>query len=136
MVVVDTSFLIDVLRGHGPAVELLDELESVREPVQIPAVALFELHRGLAKSSVPQEERDRIGTVVGSKPLLPLDGEAARTGGQLDGTLAARGTPIDPEDSMIAAIASAHGEELVTANEEHVGRVDELTLVTYRRPER
>lgn len=133
MVVADTSFLVDVLRGHGEALDLLDELEAAREPIQVPAVALFELHRGLAHSPVPEREREAIEAVLASKPFLPLDQEASVEGGRIDGELEARGEPIDPEDSMIAAIATTRGEAIVTGNEAHFDRVEGLELLAYRR---
>lgn len=133
MVVADTSFLVDVLRGQREALDLLDELEGAREPIQVPAVALFELHRGLAHSRVPDKERRNIEEVVASKPFLPLDQEASVEGGRIDGELEARGGPIDPEDSMIAATAKTRGEAVVTGNEAHFGRIEGLELLAYSR---
>jgi predicted nucleic acid-binding protein len=132
MVVADTSFLVDVLRGHSPAVQLLEELEAAREPIQIPAVALFELHRGLAFAEIHEDERAQIEDVLGSKPILTLDREAAIAGGGVDGELDAAGEPIDPEDSMIAAIARSAGKAVVTANGDHFARVPGLELLEYR----
>lgn len=129
---VDTSFLIDVLRGHEPALQELARLEKGPETLHIPTVTLFELYRGLAQSPDSIDEEDRIEEVLGSRPTLPLSPEAARKGGRHDGGLAKDGIPIDPEDAMIAGIALAHGMQLVTANADHFERVEGLDVLRYR----
>lgn len=129
---VDTSFLIDILRGHEPALKELARLEQRPEALHIPTVTLFELYRGLARSSDSIGEEERIEEVLGSRPTLPLSPEAARKGGREDGDLAKEGSPIDPEDAMIAGIALAHGMPVVTANADHFERVEGLNVLRYR----
>lgn len=80
----------------------------------------------------PTDEENRIEEVLASRPTLPLSPEAARKGGREDGYLSTKGTPIDPEDAMIAGVALANGMPVVTANPDHFERVDGLDVVSYR----
>lgn len=128
MVLLDTSILVDLLRGRGDAAARLAALERRREPIKIPAVALFELHRGVAASRAPAAERERIHAVLASNIVVPFDEEAARLAGDVAGALLAQGRTIDPEDAMIAGTALAAGESLLTRNRRHYERIDGLRL--------
>jgi tRNA(fMet)-specific endonuclease VapC len=59
---------------------------------------------------------------------LPFDDAAAEHYGRLRAHLATQGTPIGPNDLMIAAIALANGITLVTHNTDEFGRVPGLQL--------
>lgn len=59
---------------------------------------------------------------------LTFDDTAAEQYGRIRAELAAKGTPIGPNDLMIAAIALAHDLTLVTHNTGEFSRVDGLKL--------
>lgn len=59
---------------------------------------------------------------------LPFDDRAAEGYGKVRAYLATVGTPIGPNDLMIAAIALAHGMTLVTHNTVEFSRVPGLKL--------
>jgi tRNA(fMet)-specific endonuclease VapC len=59
---------------------------------------------------------------------FPFDDAAAEEYGRLRAALAAQGTPIGPNDMMIAAIALAHDLTLVTHNIREFGRVKNQNL--------
>ncbi len=59
---------------------------------------------------------------------LPFDDKAALVYGQIRAQLAAQGTPIGPNDLMIAAIAIANGVTLVTRNTREFARVTDLRI--------
>ena len=59
---------------------------------------------------------------------LPFDDRAAADYGELRAYLDANGTPIGPNDLMIAAIARIHGLTLVTNNTKEFSRVPGLKL--------
>ncbi len=59
---------------------------------------------------------------------LPFDDVAAEHYGRVRADLAAQGTPIGPNDLMIAAIALANNLILVTHNTREFARVAGLTL--------
>jgi tRNA(fMet)-specific endonuclease VapC len=59
---------------------------------------------------------------------LPFDDRAAEEYGQVRAELAVRGTPIGPNDLMIASIALANQVTLVTHNTAEFSRIPGLTL--------
>ena len=59
---------------------------------------------------------------------LPFDDTAAETYGRIRTDLAMQGTPIGPNDLMIASIALVHHLILVTHNTREFGRVAGLQL--------
>jgi predicted nucleic acid-binding protein len=70
-VLFDTTFLIDLMRGDEAAVERTRELEATRLQQRLSAMTLFELHYSVARSDQPEAERERIETVLASKPVHP-----------------------------------------------------------------
>jgi tRNA(fMet)-specific endonuclease VapC len=54
--------------------------------------------------------------------------EAARKYGEIRAELSRAGTPIGPNDLMIAAIALVHGSTLVTHNTREFSRIKDLKL--------
>jgi tRNA(fMet)-specific endonuclease VapC len=59
---------------------------------------------------------------------LPFDDHAAQRYGSIRADLEARGTPIGPNDLMIAAIALANDLTLVTANIREFNRIGDLRV--------
>ncbi|WP_445247774.1 PIN domain-containing protein [Microcoleus sp. OTE_8_concoct_300] len=60
--------------------------------------------------------------------LLPFDDQSAVIYGQIRAKLAASGTPIGPNDLLIASIALANNLILVTHNTREFSRVEGLRL--------
>jgi tRNA(fMet)-specific endonuclease VapC len=65
---------------------------------------------------------------------MPFDDSAAEHYGRIRADLSAKGTPIGPNDLMIAAIALANGLTLVTHNTVEFSRVSGLTLDDWQIP--
>jgi len=59
---------------------------------------------------------------------VPFDDEAARKYGEIRSDLARKGTPIGPNDLMIAAIASVHELTIITHNTREFNRVTGLKV--------
>ncbi|HVL86659.1 MAG TPA: PIN domain-containing protein [Candidatus Thermoplasmatota archaeon] len=131
MPILDTTFLIDVLRGHERAVDLLARLEPKRDPLSISAVTLAEFHRGFGTVNVPDAVRARVVETVEGRIVHALDEQAARIAGEIEARAWRKGEPLDPEDAMIAATALSRGEALVTRRTTVFGRIEGLRLQTY-----
>lgn len=131
MVLVDTTFLIDVMRGRDRAVDLLERLEKEGETIAITTTTLFEFFRGLETVNLTAAEKRRVAEVVASRPVLPLNAAAAERAGRLDAQLWNAGEAIDPEDACIAGVALAQDETLVTRKAREFGRIGGLRLRTY-----
>lgn len=129
--ILDTTFLIDVIRGHPAANRLLLELEQGSEPLRIPTVVAFELWAGAARSRRPAEEERTVALALSAHPSLHLTEEHTRQAGAVSASLQDRGDPIGDADVLLAGTALAEGEALVTRNKRHFERVPGLRLRTY-----
>lgn len=131
MVLADTMFLLDLMRGRERALDMLERLEDAREPIHVSTLTLFEFSRGLATVSLAATERKRVADIVASRVVHPFDGAAAARAGEVDALLWERGEAIDPEDACIAGVALSRDLELVTRKGREFGRVPGLRLRTY-----
>ena len=127
----DTSFLIDVMKGHEAAVARAKAIQREGAGARIPTPALFELWRGVHLAARTSDEERKVLGLLGVYPWAPLDGDGAAQAGEVDAALLRRGDQIDPEDSMIAGIALARGEPILTRDARHFGRIPGLQVETY-----
>ncbi len=127
----DTSFIIDLMIGDKAAVEKAKEIEAKNTPLTVSAPTVFELYIGLSLSRKPEEEKNRILTIIESLPFLSLDLESSREGGRIYGEKKRSGSMIDPEDAMIAGIARAHSEKVLTRNPKHFQGIDGVNVEVY-----
>ena len=126
--IVDTTFLIDLIRNSPNAIKKAAELDLTGEQVFTTTISVFELWQG----TIDFEDKgkiDRIHLLLDSLGLCVFDLESAKIAGRVHSQL--RGQPIDPEDSMIAGICIKSDQTLLTRNIKHFSRIKELKLETY-----
>lgn len=100
----------------------------VPEDIAVCSVVKAELFYGARKSNQPERTLARQQLFLNRFTSLPFDDRAAEIYGSVRAQLEARGTPIGPNDLMIAAIAVANGLILVTNNVREFSRVEGLQL--------
>ncbi len=97
-------------------------------------VVLAELLYGALRSrDVAKNLADVRNFIVGFSSL-GFDTAAAEEYARVRADLAAKGTPIGPNDLLIASIALAHGLTLVTHNTVEFSRVTGLVLEDWQTP--
>jgi tRNA(fMet)-specific endonuclease VapC len=101
-------------------------LSADRSKIRICSVVKAELYFGAMKSSRSIENLEILDTLFVDLVSLPFDDAAARIYGEIRSALAHAGTPIGPNDLMIASIALVHAAELVTHNTKEFSRVPGL----------
>lgn len=119
------------MRGKREAIDKLKELEGRGEPLYVPSPTLYELYVGIALSEMPETSKLTLRRRLRNLPTLPLNAKAARLAGLVQGSLMRRGIPVDPIDALIAGIALAHGEAVLTRNSDHFERIPKLKVETY-----
>lgn len=123
----DTNTCIRYINGRSPGViRRLQALQPADVAVCAPVKA--ELFYGAARSVNPQRSLAAQQAFLRPYASLPFDDAAAQEYGRIRADLAARGTPIGPNDLLIAAIAVAHGLTLVTHNTSEFSRVTGLAV--------
>jgi predicted nucleic acid-binding protein len=129
--ILDTSFLVDVMNTDDAALGKIDEIEADGIEQNVPAITLQELYIGVGATDLPEKERRKIGYVVESRPILPTTEEITRKAGRVDGHLRKRGERIDLGDATIGATGVVRDEPVVTGNPEHFERIPGLDVESY-----
>jgi len=126
--ILDTSFLIDLMNSDPDAVELGDELDAGTQAQRIPAQVVYELYVGVGYTETPAAEVEKIRAVLDSRPVVETTAEIARTAGRIDGQLRRSGDRVPPNDIIIGATARRYGEPVVTANPADFERIPDVTV--------
>ena len=131
MVCLDTTFIIDVLRGNQEAKRLLDELMTTSDTTSIAAPTLMELRTSIVLNTRATQGDQFINKIKASSILLPLDHESATRAGDIEAALILAGETLPPVVIMIGAIALQHNEVLLTRNVKHFKRIPGLSVRSY-----
>ena len=127
----DTTFLIDIMLGEPGALKKAAEIEKGGSTVSVGSPTIFELYVGVSLSGKAEDEKSKITSLLASLPQLSLDYQSACFGGSIYGDKMKMGSRIDPEDAMLAGIAKAHGERIVTRNVRHFEGIEGVILESY-----
>jgi len=122
-VLLDTSFLIDLMNGETEAVEKAKELEEDLVQQRLSSMTLFELYYGISRATQSDTERERVENVLASKPVHPADTAVMRKAGRLAGELANSGEAVGDGDVIIGATAEVVDEPVLTRNVEEFERL-------------
>ena len=110
---VDTSVLIDYLRGHQGAATLLEQHRS-EGPLHASEITRLEVLAGMRPS-----EEDATRSLLSALVWHPVDAEIAEHAGMLGRRWLPSHHTIDSADLAIAATAQITGQELLTMNVRH-----------------
>ena len=110
---VDTSVLIDYLRGHQPAADLL-ERERSAGPLHASEMTRLEVLAGM-RAGEEEGTRSLLSTLV----WHPVDAAVAEEAGALGRRWLPGHSGIDGADLAIAATALRNGARLLTRNVRH-----------------
>jgi len=123
----DTNVCIRYLNGQSDKIR---QKLSVRNPEEIAlcSVVKAELIYGVQKSGNPTKNMQKLSLFIEPFISLPFDDKSAQIYGQIRNKLEQRGTPIGPNDLMIASIAISNDMVLVTHNISEFERVDNLSI--------
>ena len=126
MFVLDTNTVIYFFKGEGAVPQRL--LSVPPREIGLPAIVVFELEVGIAKSTSPEKRTTQLNEMISLIQVLPFGIEEARCAAMIRAELERRGTPIGPFDTLIAATAMVRGAILVTRNTREFERIQGLRL--------
>lgn len=119
---VDTSVLVDYLRGHHGAAELL-ERERVAGPLQASEITRLEILAGMRAA-----EEDETRALLSTLSWHPVDAAVAEQAGARGRRWLPGHHTIDSADLAIAATAISSGSRLLTRNVRHFTMFADLEL--------
>jgi tRNA(fMet)-specific endonuclease VapC len=133
MICLDTNTVIGIMNGRNSSLRhRLGEQMRAGMPVALPAIALFEMRYGFAKSDRRDHNEHLLERFLGlGVDVLPFDAEDAAHAGDIRAALERRAMPIGPYDCLIAAQARRRGATLVTANGREFERVPGLLVADW-----
>jgi tRNA(fMet)-specific endonuclease VapC len=104
--------------------------------IRLCSVVLAELFYGVFRSppAFQAHNLSLLAQLIQEFASLPFEDRAAEEYGKIRADLAKKGTPIGPNDLMIAGIALANNLRLVTHNTSEFGRVVGLQLEDWHTP--
>mgnify|MGYP003702085301 FL=1 len=124
--VLDTNTLIYFFKGLGDVSKHM--LAQSPSELPIPAVVLFELEVGIAKSTSPNKRKSQLQEITALVNVLPFGIAESRSAAQIRVELEKQGLPIGPYDVLIAATALANNTILITHNQKEFGRIEGLKI--------
>ena len=128
--ILDTTFVVDLIKGNHIAVSKLKHLEKNNLSYAITTPTIFELWSVLISLDKSDKERQKTISLIREQIIYTLDERGAEEAGKIDGELIKKGLMIDPEDCMIAGIAITHNKKVLT-RDEHFKRIEGLKVEEY-----
>lgn len=122
----DTNTLIYFFKGMGNVGQKL--MMHAPGDIMLPAVVLYELETGIAKSQSPAKRRDQLNELLKVIQIIPFEAKAARIAADIRADLEQQGRMIGPLDNLIGASAIAAGAILVTRNTNEFSRIAGLVV--------
>jgi len=130
---IDTTFLIDLLRGDAEAVKKAREIDEAGGAATT-TINVFEITYGIFRSRHLDHDRrlSEVEKLLDRVDIFSLDVRTAILAGKILGSLSKEGKIIDLFDGMIGAMALANGcDTIVTRNVDHFKRIPDLRVETY-----
>lgn len=125
MSIVDTCFLIDLIREDPGALAIAEDSEDLKTT----SISAGEFLFG-AKISNRSDLLAASRTFLAYFLILPFDGESAAVYADIAGALRESGDRISSFDELIASIALRHDDVLIT-RDDHFSRIPGLSVASY-----
>ena len=123
----DSTFLIDLLDRSDAAESQLHDLIATETPVSVSPLSVYEAGLGLQEG-----ERERFEEILTSMIVLPLGLAESRRALSIQRRLYDRGEPIGAVDALIAATAAESADpRVLTRNVSEFSRVVGIDIVSY-----
>jgi tRNA(fMet)-specific endonuclease VapC len=130
----DTNVCVNYLRG-GNQSQLANKIASVSPgEIALCSIVRAELIYGAFRSKDPPARMHEVRMFLSGFHSFPFDDLASDSYGEIRSHLATLGTPIGPNDLLIAAIALVNGLIVVTENVAEFSRVPGLRWENWSSP--
>jgi len=124
---IDTDIIIYWLTNTYPSINR--RIQQVgKKSVFISSITVAELYFGAYNSVKKEENLGVTDGLLAKMKIVPFDNKAGKCFGEIKATLKKKGRIISDSDIFIAATAFSNNFILVTNNEAHFGRIENLTI--------
>ena len=130
MPVLDTSFIVDLLRGKQEAHQKLAEMEAEGVSFSTTEINVLELYRGAYLSRKTHQNLEEIKKLLECFQVLELEESVYEVFASLSANLLSKGRAIGAFDELIAAIILCYDEKIVT-RDNHFTEVTGLEVIVY-----
>jgi predicted nucleic acid-binding protein len=130
-VCLDTSFLIDFLRGNEDARTTYLTLKTQGYRFATTTIVAFELFRGIDKRRRQKREEQAVYKLLTQLVVWYLDVEAAEHASRIYTGLENSGKPIGVNDCLTAAIALTNSCHKIISSDIHFKTVPGLEFISY-----
>jgi len=131
MVCLETDFLVALIRKDPDAITKLRKLVESGERLATTPINAAELFKGAYRSKNVDENLKKVRGILSRLDLLDFNLTASDIYGRITSELEEKGEPIGEMDALIASIALAHNERIVTRNVKHFSRVKGLEVESW-----
>jgi tRNA(fMet)-specific endonuclease VapC len=125
----DSNICIAAMKREPVVMARLDEFPA--GTIALPSIVVAELSYGASKSQNVSRSLQALALLTDQVPTVPFDFTAAHYYGRIKALLQREGTPIGPNDYLIAAIALAQNSTLITRNVREFERIPGLRWMTF-----
>jgi tRNA(fMet)-specific endonuclease VapC len=129
MYLLDTNICIALMKGEAEARRQIRNF-AVNE-IGLPSIVVAELAFGAWKAEFVARSLANLEEILKAYKVIPFDEAAAMQYGRIRSELQKAGTPIGPNDYLIAAIALAQNATLITRNVREFERIPGLRWITF-----
>ena len=123
--------MIALLRRDIDAERKLESQVQDGELITTTPICVCELFAGAYSSKKRDLEIKKVKEFLSRMELLEFSTQACERFGRLRGELESGGTPVGDFDIMIAAIALAHGQPVLTRDVRHFKKIPGLAVETW-----
>ena len=128
--ILDSTFIHDILQDDPAATARLNDLVEARDPVALSTLTVFEVGVGLRGDA--EQYRSQFHSVVDELETVALGDAQAQAALDIQRSLYDRGEPIGAVDVLIAGTATTREDSCVlTRNVGEFERVNAIDVETY-----
>ena len=122
MTILDTDYLVALLRGDADAAAYADKIKNPKTTI----INAFELYYGADRSTKPDKSHIEVNSLLGSMDILRFEMPAVLTAAKIQAKLMNAGNPVNILDVLIAGIVMVNNDEFLTRNVNHFNRINGL----------
>jgi len=128
MKLLDTTFLIDLLRGKKETFKIINS----KEPLFTTKINMYEVIKGLFLKNITKAKLVEVMDIFDNIRVLPFDDNALIKSAEIYSDLTKRGLEVHDLDCITAGIMLSKGiNEIVTRNAKHFKKIKGITVENY-----